>query len=270
MNPTPLIAAEGWQVLHLFYKIEHGQWALLSPEERIGAKTRLTEIIQEIRATEHCQVLTLAMITPKADLGFMLLCADLQIANAFEKQLTLSLGPDVLTPTFSYFSMTERSEYTTSEAEYLEQLAAEGVVAGTPEHGQKVSEFRARMEKYMKDRLYPVLPPWELLCFYPMSKRRGETKSWYSLSFEERKRMMGGHAKTGRRWHGKILQLITGSTGLDDFEWGVTLLAHDPADIKGIVYEMRFDPVTAEYGEFGEFFLGLQLPLDELFRRLML
>ena len=76
--------------------------------------------------------------------------------------------------------------------------------------------------------------------------------------------------ETGRRWHGKILQLITGSTGLDDFEWGVTLLAHDPADIKGIVYEMRFDSVTAEYGEFGEFFLGLQLPLDELFRRVML
>src|SRR5688572_163757 len=121
MNPTPLIAAEGWQVLHLFYKIEHGQWALLSPDERIGAKTRLTEIIQEIRATEGCQILTLAMITPKADLGFMLLCADLQIANAFEKQLTLSLGPDVLTPTFSYYSMTERSEYTTSEAEYVEQ-----------------------------------------------------------------------------------------------------------------------------------------------------
>ena len=80
----------------------------------------------------------------------------------------------------------------------------------------------------------------------------------------------GGHAKVGRTWHGKILQLITGSTGLDDWEWGVTLLAHDPGDIKGIVYEMRFDPVTAHYGEFGEFFIGLQVPLDELFRRVLL
>lgn len=270
MAPAPIISAEGWHVLHLFYKVEHGQWSLLSSEERIGAKTRLTEIIQEIRATENCQILTLGMVTPKADLGFMLLCADLHTAHSFEKQLTLSLGPDVLTPTFSYLSMTERSEYTTTEADYIEQLVAEGLSIGTPEHDMKVVEFRARMAKYMKDRLYPVLPPWELLCFYPMSKRRGESKSWYSLSFEQRKKMMLGHASTGRKWHGKILQLITGSTGLDDFEWGVTLLAHDPIDVKGIVYEMRFDSVTAEYGEFGEFFIGLQLPLDELFRRVQL
>jgi len=270
MTPAPIISNEGWHVLHLFYKIEHGQWALLSPEEQIGAKTRLTEIIQEIRATENCQILTLAMVTPKADIGFMLLCADLHTANSFEKQLTLSLGPDVLTPTFSYLSMTERSEYTTTEVDYIEQLTAEGLAPGTPEHDTKIVEFRARMAKYMKDRLYPVLPPWELVCFYPMSKRRGETKSWYSLSFEQRKTMMLGHATTGRKWHGKILQLITGSTGLDDFEWGVTLLAHDPIDIKGIVYEMRFDSVTAEYGEFGEFFIGLQLQLDQLFRRVQL
>jgi chlorite dismutase len=108
------------------------------------------------------------------------------------------------------------------------------------------------------------------MCFYPMSKRRGESKSWYALPFDERKKMMSGHAKVGRTWHGKILQLITGSTGLDDWEVGCTLLAHDPGDIKGIVYEMRFDPVTAHYGEFGEFFIGLQVPLDELFRRVLL
>jgi peroxiredoxin len=267
----PIIAAEGWHVLHLFYRVDHGAWALLAPEEQIAAKTRMSELVQEIRATENCQILTFAMVSPKADIGYMLLCADLHTANALEKRLSLSLGPEILAPTFSYLSMTERSEYTTSEEEYSAQIVSEGLAAGSAEHEQKLTEFRARMAKYMKDRLYPVLPPWEVMCFYPMSKRRGTAgQNWYALPFEERKKLMSGHAKVGRTWHGKILQLITGSTGLDDWEWGVTLLAHDPMDIKGIVYEMRFDPVSADYAEFGEFFIGLQVPLDELFRRVLL
>ena len=270
-NPSlpPLIAAEGWHVLHLFYRIDHGQWALYSPEEQIEAKTRLSELVQEIRATEDCQLLTFSMVTPKADLGYMLLAADLHKANAFEKQLSVALGPDVLTPTFSYLSMTERSEYTTTDEQYSADLAKEGLIPGTPEHAMKMAEFQARMGKYLKDRLYPVLPPWEVMCFYPMNKKR-EEKNWYALPFDERKKLMGGHAKTGRAWAGKILQLITGSTGLDDWEWGVTLLAHDPKDIKGIIYEMRFDEVSAQYAEFGEFFIGLQMPLDQLFRRLLI
>ena len=270
--PAPIVPAEGWHVMHLFYKVEQAQWSLFSQEEQFAAKTRLTELIAEIRATEKVQLLTFAMVSPKSDLGFMLLGADLHTVNAFEKRLSNVLGPDVLTPTFSYLSMTERSEYTTSEADYAQTLInEEKLAAGTPEHEAKLVAFRERMAKYMKDRLYPVLPPWPVMCFYPMNKRRGAAgQNWYALNFEERKKLMLGHARIGRQWHGKILQLITGSTGLDDWEWGVTLLAHDPADIKGIVYEMRFDSVTAEYGEFGEFFLGLQLPLDELFRRLML
>ena len=130
--------------------------------------------------------------------------------------------------------------------------------------------FRQRMAKYMKDRLYPALPPWPVMCFYPMSKRRTDANNWYAKPFEERRQLMMGHARIGRTWHGKILQLITGSTGLDDWEWGVTLLAHDPLNIKGIVYEMRFDEVSAKYAEFGEFYIGLQVPLDELFRRVLL
>ena len=258
-------------MLHLFYKIEHGQWSLYSPEEQREAKTELTELLAEIRATEDVQLLQFAMVSPKADLGFMLMGADLHTVNAFEKRLTLGLGPDVLTPTFSYLSMTERSEYTTSEEEYSGQLQdEEKLQPGTEEHAAKMDAFRQRMAKYMKDRLYPVLPPWPVMCFYPMTKRRAEGQNWYALPFEERKKLMLGHAKIGRQWHGKILQLITGSTGLDDWEWGVTLLAHDPLNIKGIVYEMRFDEVSAKYAEFGEFYIGMQVPLDELFRRIQL
>jgi len=270
--PDALISAEGWHVQHLFYAIEHSAWALLSRAEQIAAKTHLTELVAEIRATEGAQLLTFAMVSPKADLGFMLLCADLQAANAFEKRLSLALGPDILAATYSFLSMTERSEYTTSDADYAESLVTEeNLAAGTAEHETKMEAFRQRMAKYMKDRLYPVLPPWPVMCFYPMNKRRGTTgQNWYALSFEERKKLMLGHAKIGRTWHGKILQLITGSTGLDDWEWGVTLLAHDPMNLKGIVYEMRFDAVSAQYAEFGEFYVGLQLPLDEIFRRVLL
>ena len=270
--PDALVSAEGWHVQHLFYKIEHGAWTLLDRAEQVAAKTNLAELVAEIRATEGAQLLTFAMVSPKADLGFMLLCADLQKSNAFEKRLSLALGADILTPSYSFLSMTERSEYTTSEAEYGASLVTEdGLAAGTPEHEEKLIAFRERMAKYMKDRLYPVRPPWPAMCFYPMSKRRGTAgQNWYALSFEERKKLMLGHAKIGRTWHGKILQLITGSTGLDDWEWGVTLLAHDPLNFKGIVYEMRFDEVSAQYADFGEFFIGLQLPLDEIFRRVLL
>ena len=128
------------------------------------------------------------------------------------------------------------------------------------------------MEKYTQHRLYPVLPDWPVVCFYPMSKRRGSHPdyNWFGIEYGERRQLMKGHATTGRKYAGKILQLISGSTGLDEYEWGVTLLAHDTYQIKAIVYEMRFDEVSARYGEFGDFYIGLQLPLDELFRRICL
>jgi peroxiredoxin len=267
----PVIPAEGWHVLHLFYKIEHGLWQLLSAEEQREAKTRFTGLVQEIRALPDTQLLIFSVVSPKADLGFMLLTPDLQSANAIEKRLSLSLRPDVLTPVFSYLSMTEQSEYTTSEAEYAETVTREqGHPAGSPAHDQALAEFRTRMQKYLKDRLYPQLPWFPVVCFYPMTKRRGGARNWYALDFAERKKLMAGHARVGRKWHGKILQLITGSTGLDDAEWGVTLFAHDTFHIKGIIYEMRFDPVSAEYADFGGFYIGLQLPLPELFARVQL
>ncbi len=271
LNPVPVIPHEGWHVLHLFYKVEHGQWSMLSPDEQREAKTSFTELVAEIRETEKTQLLIFSIVSPKADIGFMLLTPDLHVANAYEKKLTLSLGPDVLTPVYTYLSMTEESEYTTSDAEYALTLEREdGLAAGTPEHSKALGEFSARMAKYRKDKLYPVLPVWEVFCFYPMLKRRTLGQNWYGLTFEERKKLMGGHARVGRKYAGKILQLITGSTGLDDAEWGVTLFAHDTFDIKAIIYEMRFDPVTVNYGDFGEFFIGLSLPLDELFRRVQL
>ncbi|MEO8614843.1 MAG: hydrogen peroxide-dependent heme synthase [Luteolibacter sp.] len=269
---TPLVPREGWHVMHLFYHVDHAQWSLYSDEEQRQAKTRLTELVQEIRATPDTHLLIFSIATPKADLGFMLLTPDLQVANTYEKQLSLSLGPEILSPVYSYLSQTEGSEYTTTRDQYAaETLVGEkGLSEGTPEFEAALKEFDERMAHYLKHRLYPVLPDWPVICFYPMSKRRNGPDNWYSLDYESRRKLMAGHAKVGRTYSGRILQLITGSTGLDEFEWGVTLLAKDTIDIKSIVYEMRFDEVTARYGEFGDFYIGMQLPLDVLFRRICL
>jgi chlorite dismutase len=269
---TPIVPREGWHVMHLFYHVDHAQWALYSDDEKRQAKIRLTELVQEIRATPDTHLLIFSIATPKADIGFMLLTPDLQVANIYEKQLSLSLGPEILSPSYSYLSQTESSEYTTTREQYAADtlVAEKGLTEGTPEFEAALKEFDERMEHYLKHRLYPVLPDWPVICFYPMSKRRSGNDNWYSLTFEQRRKLMGGHARVGRTYSGRILQLITGSTGLDEYEWGVTLLAKDTIDIKAIVYEMRFDEVSARYAEFGDFYIGMQLPLDVLFRRICL
>ncbi|MEM0896814.1 MAG: hydrogen peroxide-dependent heme synthase [Verrucomicrobiota bacterium] len=261
--------AEGWHVAHLFYHIDQAQWDLLSEDEQIAAKTNLTKLIQEIRATPETQLLSFSMVTPKADIGFMLLTPDLHDLNHFEKRLTASLGPDILSPAYSYLSMTERSEYTTTSEQYAAQIMEEkGLSEDSEDFKAAMTEFDERMKKYSQDRLYPNMPDWPVFCFYSMAKRRGEGHNWYGLDFETRRLLMKGHAAVGRQWAGKIRQLITGSVGLDESEWGVTLFARDTFDVKGIVYQMRFDEVTVKYGEFGDFYIGIQLPLDQLFRRL--
>ncbi len=267
-DPDRVIPREGWHVIHLFYHVEQAQWSLNTDEEKLEAKTNLTKLIQEIRSTESTQLLTFSMVTPKADIGFMLLTDDLHKANRFEKQLGRALGPDVLTPVYSYLSMTELSEYTTTEEQYRADTAQEaGIAPDSPEMEEKIAEFRKRMEKYNRDRLYPNMPDWPVFCFYPMSKRRGEERNWFHLDFESRRQLMLGHARVGRGYAGRVRQLITGSTGLDEYEWSVSLFAHNTQDIKECVYDMRFDEASALYAEFGDFYIGLQLPLDELFRR---
>jgi chlorite dismutase len=200
-------------------------------ETEPGGTKRVLDAIASLEADDH-QVLVFTVLGHKAELGIMALGPDVARLQAFQNELAAA----PLSLEWSYVSLTERSEYTDDEE-------------------------RARA------RLYPRLPRKRAICFYPMSKRRAPDANWYELPFEQRKQLMGGHARVGRAYAGRVLQLITGSTGLDDWEWGVTLLADDPAALKEIVYEMRFDEVSARYAEFGPFVTGLLLdPADALQR----
>src|SRR5437867_7585651 len=216
---TALIPEEGWHCLHLFYRVEYGQWQLLNREEQNVAKTNLASLVQEVRAMDSTQTLTLNMVTPKADIGFMLITPDLHDVNKIEKRLSLSLGADILTPVYSYLSLTEESEYITTEQDYARTLEKEqNIKPDSEKFAEAMKSFREQMKHYRQERVYPRLPDWPVVCFYNMSKRRGEQRNWYALPYDERRKLMKGHAVVGREFAGKVKQLITGSTGLDRSE----------------------------------------------------
>ena len=224
------------------------------------ASKRVVDAVRALEADGH-QALVFAVLGHKADVGVMALGPDLARLQAFQSELVNS----PLVPTYSFVSLTERSEYTSPAADERARLVADGV-SGAELEAQVVA-FATRMEHYVDARLHPNLPAKAVVGFYPMSKRRDAGANWYELPFAERKRLMGGHARVGRTYAGRVVQLITGSTGLDDWEWGVTLLTDDPVVLKEIVNEMRFDDVSARYGEFGPFYTGLVAePADALER----
>jgi hydrogen peroxide-dependent heme synthase len=264
MPTSPVIPSEGWGVLHLFFHLRRD----LLPDSTEAAKD-FARRLQAFNARDDYQVLAFSVLGQKADLGLMVLGPDLAELDLLSTELAASpLGAGLL-PAASYVSMTELSEYTSSAEDEAQRLVdEEGMTAGSSEHTEAVEAFRSRMADYAEHRLHPKLPGRKVISFYPMSKRRSGEDNWYSLPFDDRKRLMGGHARVGRTYRGRVLQLITGSVGLDDWEWGVTLLADDPKALKDIVYEMRFDEVSARYGEFGPFVTGLVLDPDELMMHL--
>lgn len=252
----PVAPSIGWGVLHLLYRVDRAR-AEADPE----AAKRVVDAIDSLENDGH-QALMFAVLGHKADVGVMALGPDLARLQAFQQELQGA----PLEPVSSYVSLTELSEYTSTEDDERARLSSEEGLSGD-ELEAKLEVWRDRMAHYAEHRLHPQLPAKKLVGFYPMSKRRDPRANWYELSFDERKRLMAGHARVGRRYAGRILQLITGSVGLDDWEWGVTLLADDPVALKEIVYEMRFDPVSARYAEFGPFVTGLVLEPEEALRR---
>ena len=242
----------GWGVLHLFYRVDRAR-----AEREPGGAKRIADAVSSLEADGH-QALCMAVLGHKADLGVMALGPDLARLQAFQADL---LGAP-LEPVWSYVSLTELSEYGATEDDERTRLAAEEHLEGAA-LDERLATWRERIEHYREQRLHPRLPAKQVCCFYPMSKRRTGDANWFELPFAQRKELMGGHARVGRSYAGRVLQLITGSTGIDDWEWGVTLLADDVVALKEIVYEMRFDPVSARYADFGPFFTGLVLPVAD-------
>jgi peroxiredoxin len=252
----PVQPSVGWGVLHLFYRVDRTR-AEADPK----AGKRIADAVQSLVDDGH-QALVFAVLGHKADVGVMALGPDLARLQAFQHELSAT----PLTLVDSYVSLTELSEYTSTEDDERARLASEEQLEGQAAEA-RLAAWRERITHYQEQRIHPQLPLKQAICFYPMSKRRTGAANWYSLAFAERKRLMAGHARIGRTYAGRVLQLITGSTGLDDWEWGVTLLADDPVALKEIVYEMRFDPVSADYAEFGPFVTGLLLEPAEALRR---
>jgi peroxiredoxin len=255
----PVIPSEGRAVLHLFYSVRREL-----TDGAGGAARDFAARIESFDQRTGCQVVTFSVLGQKADFGLMALAPDLAALDRFTVELSSSPLGQILVPAASYLSLTELSEYvSTTDDEAKRLIEQEGMDPTSPEYETALAAFSERMATYARNKLTPQLPARRVISFYPMSKRRDPDANWYTLDFAARKALMAGHATVGRRYRGRVLQLITGSVGLDDWEWGVTLLADDPAAIKQIVYEMRFDEVSAHYADFGPFVTGLVMsPMD--------
>src|ERR1019366_6387237 len=203
------------------------------------------------------------MFGHKGDLLFVHFRKDFEALNQAQLALNQLEVMEYLEPAVSYVSVIELGLYESTVKLYRE-LVGRGVEPHSPEWNESVEEAMKRQREAMHVRLFPAIPEGRYISFYPMDRKRGEEKNWYTLPIEERGRQMDLHGQIGRRYAGKVQQIISGSIGLDDWEWGVDLFADDPVIFKKLIYEMRFDEVSAVYALFGQFFIGVRLPVEKL------
>ena len=270
MNLPTVKLDHGIHVMHLFYSINRQRWAELPAGESAQALQRVEGLAEKNAEVSHPKLRSFGTVAAKADFAFILYAAELGAVAQMHRDLENCFPPGTLVREYSYLSVTELSEYMSSDEDNKALLAGEKLEPGTEAYEKRAAELAKRKAEYEHYRLYPELPDWEVMGFYPMSKRRQGNDNWYSLDFAARKKLMAGHARVGRKYGGRISQLISGSTGLDDWEWGVTLMAHQADALKEIVYEMRFDEVSARYGEFGPFYINLRLAPGDLWQHLHL
>lgn len=255
----------GWPVLHSYHRIDRGRWRRLSASERELAIEEMGGLLARSSSEEGLQLISMAGVA-KSDLGFMAIHPDLGRVQRLGQEIAATALGACLQPVYSFLSISEASEYISTTGDWARQLIDEqGMDPASPEFVTNVASFGKRMDAYREARVHPRLPgDFPVLCFYPMRKSRTDGRNWYGLDFAERKRYMAGHATAGRRFADRVTQLITSATGIDDWEWGVTLFSRDLKSIRDIVYEMRFDPGSAIYGEFGPFFIGVRFAAGDL------
>ncbi|HLW76433.1 MAG TPA: hydrogen peroxide-dependent heme synthase [Bryobacteraceae bacterium] len=259
LPPVPL-TIEGSAILHQMFRVRWSAWRDCSPEKRAAL---VSQASAPLAAAEQAGSALFSMLGHKGDLMLVHFRPGFDDLNAQELALAKQPLFDFLEPTGSYLSVVELGLYESSGKVYS-SLAERNLAPHSPEWNAEIEDTLARQRAAMKPRLYPEMPAHKYICFYPMDRRRGEEKNWYQIPFAERARQMAEHGAIGRRYAGTVKQIISGSIGFDDWEWGVDLFAEDPLVFKRLIYEMRLDEVSAVYALFGAFYIGRSMPAADL------
>src|SRR5438477_6866353 len=261
--PEVPLTIEGYSVLHQMMKVRWPAWRPLSDAQKREIVEEASAVLSKMEQNPNGQSAVFSLLGHKGDLMLVHFRESFEALNQAELQLARTRLSDFLEPSSSYLSVIELGLYESSIKTYRSLLEG-GIEPHSDEWKRAIEDMLARQREAMQPRLFPQMPPNRYICFYPMDRRRGEDKNWYTLPIEERQRQMNEHGLVGRRYAGEVKQIISGSIGFDDWEWGVTLFADDPLVFKRLIYEMRFDEVSAVYALFGTFFVGLRCPPADL------
>ncbi|TVR42670.1 MAG: heme-dependent peroxidase [Planctomycetota bacterium] len=254
---------EGWYVLHDCYRFDWKAWRRLDMEQRREMLSGLRDWLISARGSERGDSGAFIVSGQKAEIMFIHYRPTPAALNAVRRDLMACDIADLFIPSYGYLSIIEVSLYEATAMAHR-MLAKQGLTSDAPTYAEAYQEELAKQTQQLEARCFRSLPDRGYVCFYPMSKRRGEHDNWYLLSQDERRQLMRGHGRLGHKFHQSVTQIISGSTGLDDWEWGVDLHSDDPLVFKKLVYEMRFDPVSARFAEFGQFFIGKSASPEEL------
>ena len=263
--PVPL-TLEGSFLLHQFFRFDWKSWHSCAHGEREKIVAEVASALRRLERTSPespIQTALFSQLGHKGDLVLVHFRPSLEALNQVELDLAQTGFSEFLDLRHSYISVVELGLYESTRKCY-EAAAEKGFETNSPEWKADILATLGRQTAAMAPRLYPAVPDTKYLCFYPMDRKRGEQVNWYNVPFAERQRMMHEHGLIGRRYGDQVKQVISGSIGMDDWEWGVDLFADDPVVFKKLIYEMRFDEVSAVYALFGQFFLSIRLPIDKL------
>ncbi len=261
--PAVPLTTEGYSVLHQMMRFRRSAWRALGDAEKAVIAQEASDALAAMEKNAKGQSALFSMIGHKGDLMFIHFRDSFADLNQAELKLANLRLNDYLEPTTSYLSIIELGLYE-STLKIYKGLAERGIEPHSEPWNKEIAETLNRQREAMRPRLYPEIPSNRYACFYPMDRRRGEDKNWYTLPIEERARQMNEHGLVGRRYAGEVKQIISGSIGFDDWEWGVDLFADDPLVFKKLIYEMRFDEVSAVYAGFGQFYVGIRVPAASL------
>jgi peroxiredoxin len=261
--PAVPLTLEGYGALHQMMRFRWTAWRALPETERRAIAAEAVPRLAQMEQNSSGQSALFSLIGHKGDLMFLHFRESFDALNQAELQLAQLRLSEYWEPTTSYLSVIELGLYDSTTKVY-KTLVERGIEPHSEEWNREIQQTLARQKEAMRPRLFPAIPPNRYACFYPMDRKRGEDKNWYTLPIEERARQMSEHGLVGRRYAGEVRQIITGSIGFDDWEWGVDLFADDPLVFKKLIYEMRFDHVSAVYALFGQFYVGLRCPASQL------